>query len=142
MDFIDSVKEQIKDLENQENELRQKIAPVLREIDSIKAQKAHLEAYLTATSQDSRGEDTEKRESITEKIIRVFERAKRPLHYMEILDLLEKQEGFLMTGKDPKANLTAKLAGSPRFKRTSERGVYLLSDWLPDKNAPKKQGVQ
>lgn len=128
MTFLESVKAQVKILRAEEVSILQQIAPLQKELEQLRAQIAHLEGYLTALNPSKPGDIIEEKESITKKIIRVFEREKRPLHYMEVLDLLEKHEGFIMPGKDPKANMTAKLSGSPKFKRVN-RGVYILSEW-------------
>lgn len=137
MDFLESVNEQIKLLTSEESGILNEMAPLQEKLDGVRSQISHLEGYLKAFGSNSNHVSSKGEESITEKIVRVFERQKQPLHYTQILDLLESQEGFVMPGKDPKANMTAKLAGSKKFKRL-ERGIYILSHWENQHNLISK----
>ena len=128
MTFNESVKSQIEVLAAGEAHILSTIAPLQKELEEIRARMNHLEGYLAALDSGEAQKGLKEKEPITDKIVRVFEREKRPLHYLEVLSLLREQEGFVMTGKDPKANMTAKLAGSARFSRL-DRGIYVLTEW-------------
>ena len=136
MGFIEDVKDKIKTIRAEETLLLQEIAPLQKKLEGLRVQIAHLDGYLAGLDSGLSGKSGTETEPITEKIVRVFERAKRALHYMEVMELLETQEGFVLGGKDPKANMTAKLAGSAKFQRF-ERGVYILSEWAEKGESPE-----
>ncbi len=138
MNFLESVEAQIKILKHEEAIVLKEMAPLQNKLELMRLQIAHLDGYLTTLGSGVLGGATTEKEPITEKIVRVFERSKSPLHYMEVMDLLETQEGFVLGGKDPKANMTAKLAGSAKFKRL-ERGVYILSEWAEKEESPASE---
>ncbi|MFH2021727.1 MAG: hypothetical protein ABIJ33_00380 [Patescibacteria group bacterium] len=56
---------------------------------------------------------------------RVLREAGKPLHYQEIVKLVE-QEGYSFTGKDHVGPITATLSRSKRFKSVGE-GYYTLT---------------
>ena len=60
-------------------------------------------------------------------IEKVFGKAGRALHYKEVLRLLSEEENYSLGGKNPVANLTAKLSGSGRFTKVG-KGTYQLSE--------------
>lgn len=135
MGILEEISKEISSLREEEGDLKAEMAPIQAKLDTIRAQIAHLEGYLGLKK--PQGADAGDKEPIIDKMVRVFNREKRPLHYMELMELLEKQEGFLMPGKDPKANLTAKLSGSRKFQRV-ERGIYVLSEWSEMVKAPQE----
>lgn len=60
--------------------------------------------------------------------VSVLKRIGQPLHYQEIMERVQNEEGFEIPGKDPKANMTAHLSNDKRIMRV-KRGVYGLADW-------------
>src|SRR5688572_10061130 len=94
--------------------IKHQIAPLQRELEKLQAKSAALNLYLEA---DEETADTEAflaehivdRRNAVDLIENVLRRAARPLHYKEILIRLKTEEHFDMPGKDPGANITARL---------------------------------
>lgn len=80
-----------------------------------------------------------------ELIEHIIRKAGRPLHYKEILLRLKTEENFDMPGKDPAANLTARLSINSQFVRVG-KGTYTLQETPPEemettaKNSAESQG--
>jgi hypothetical protein len=115
-------------------EIKQQIAPLQRELDKLLAKNAALNAYLEAdeeieTTDALIAEHIVDRRNPAELIENILRRAGRPLHYKEILIRLKTEENFDMPGKDPSANLTARLSINPQFVRV-EKGTYTLRELL------------
>lgn len=66
------------------------------------------------------------RSSIAEVAEKLLRKARRPLHYEEITNLLLSQ--ITLVGKTPQQTVRSRLATNPRFKRVAE-GVYALAEW-------------
>ena len=118
-----------------ESRIETQIRPLIQEKDQLQVQIQSLISYLRATGAETEGTEAilplkprQGKETSLDVIERVFRKAARPLHYKEVLKLAENGEGFKIPGKDPVANLSAKLSVSPRFKRVG-KGIYILSEW-------------
>lgn len=71
---------------------------------------------------------------------RLLAKAKRPLHYRELLGLMEAS-GFAMPGENPGANLLAHIGRDERIVRVGS-GTYGLAEWGMKKPAARRRRKQ
>ncbi len=130
--FEKQAQSELEALQDEVDKIEQEMVPLHRRLMKLNVKIDALRQYLDAefdpqTEKPPARHEGEKLNSL-DHIERVLRRAGEPLNYLDILNRLKTEENFDIGGKDPKANLTAKLSGSRKFKRV-ERGVYILSEW-------------
>jgi len=107
-------------------EAEKELARLSAEREMIDIKIKALQSFIEASKVTLKFQTKEK-ETVSDKIVRIFRREGRSLHYTEILELLERDENYKTKAKDPKAVMTAILSTNPRFVRV-ERGVYTLEE--------------
>jgi len=115
--------------------IKEQIAPLQRELERLQTKSDALNTYLEADEESSNtealiAEHILDRRNAVELIENILRKAARPLHYKEILIRLKTEENFDMPGKDPGANITARLSINPQFVRV-DKGTYMLSENPP-----------
>lgn len=124
--------DELTDLHTSMENLTRQIAPLQRELEKLQAKYAALNMYLEA---DEDAVDTQAllvehavdRRNAADLMENVLRKAGRPLHYKEILMRLKTEENYDMPGKDPSANITARLSMNSQFVRV-DKGTYTLRD--------------
>jgi hypothetical protein len=147
LSFEGQVEGQIAVLSQEIKNIEKEIAPQIIKIGEHKRKIEHLKYYLEI-SRNSMVAKPDRNLPIRHRLllrssrirdiaVSVLGRIGHPLHYLELMELIEKEEGIKIPGTDPKANFTAHLANEPRIIRMSnERGIYGLREWQK-KEAPE-----
>ena len=111
---------------------------LIKKRDLIEAQIKAIMSYLEVAP-ISQVPKKKSRDTVVDKIIRVFYAEKRPMHYTEIIELLDKYENYkFLKSKDPKGTITAILSVNPQFVRV-DRGIYTLKEWKEIEEKEKKE---
>jgi hypothetical protein len=129
-------REQIEHIKQEIKAIEEEIKPKLEQLDQNKKRLEYLSNYLEMSQEGVKlsagpiGVYRRRRGSLTtaDYAVRVLKRIGQPLHYQEIMERVQNEEGFEIPGKDPKANMTAHLSNDERITRV-ERGVYGLVEW-------------
>ena len=136
--FDEQVKDQIKSLERQIEEIRKEIAPKLNEIRELEEKVTHLHKYLGASKKQN---EKTKKEALAiskkpfflrEKAIEILKEAGKPMTISELIDEIQRQ-GYSIPGKDPRANFSAHLSNESRLEKVA-RATYTLKTTEEDEN--------
>jgi hypothetical protein len=132
-------------LRNEEEQLRQRIEPLMAQWRHKQEQIAALERaleLLESEPEPSSYQLTLPPEGNSTKPVdlahRILAETGQPLHYRRLLSLMEGT-GFVMPGANPGANLLAHLGRDQRIVRTAS-GVYGLAEWGLKKPPKKGRG--
>lgn len=138
--FADQVKEQIKLVSQEIDNIYTEIQPKIDQIEALKYKIELLEKYLGISSTPDEQLKSKLKlvkntrthgKTISDLAVGVLEDIGQPLHYAKIMEKVESKYNFRIPGKDPKANMTAHLSNDKRIVRLA-RGVYGLADWHED----------
>jgi hypothetical protein len=135
--LINKLKEMDTNISNLEQEHSQKLEQlrikkkVLEEaIQHIRAL-LHFEGYQVdhyKENGDSSEVFTLETLSIADSAFALLEELHKPLHYKEITSMIQERN-INIPGKNPAATLLSRINRDKRFRRSKNRGVYILSTW-------------
>jgi hypothetical protein len=115
-------------------ELQRKIKEELKRLQKeemvIEKRISALQDYLEAEEPKTRtpGNTNKRLQNRTDLIEKVLKKAGKPLHYKEIIEKLENEEGYQIKAKDKEATITATLSlAKDRFERAA-RGIYKIRE--------------
>ena len=129
--LVKEAEAEIRRLALEAEKLQTKKLEIEAQLEGVQAQISSLVQYLKEKSPDkAKPYEGVGADSLTmvDRIDMVLRKAGKPLHYMEILRRLHVEQGFQWPGRNPKSNLTARLAASKRFVRT-KKATYGLEEW-------------
>ena len=145
--FNDYIKQQVVSVLERLQTLREEIALRTQEAQKFELELQRLQEYIShasiplptmPSSPDAMAHaplrQTDKRDA-TQLIANVLVRANAPLHYKTILERLKIEEAYAMPGKDPAANLTARLSLAKKKFVGLGNGMYRLRS--PEETEPK-----
>lgn len=133
--FDDQIREWLKLVQQEIDNLYADIEPTMGKIELLKLKKEHLKKCLTIslTPEQSQAQlklvkDLRTKRPIADLAVEILEDVGKPLHYAEIMKKIESKHNFIIPGKDPKANMNAHLTKDDRIVRFA-RGIYGLATW-------------
>ncbi len=135
-DFQTAVREEIQAMMNKLEEIEDRISPILLEKKQLHLQLDCLQNYLKTFEPEASkatphpgifGTNNVKKTAV-DMIEQALLKIGRPVHYTQIHKYLRDQLGYDILGKNPLANLGAKLSTSPKFKKIGN-GEWGLTQW-------------
>jgi len=123
------------ELELERADITEKMEKLRSQLNSNATEYAAIRSILSSSPPDKRlgSQGT----PLIDIIYNTLKTAHRPMHYREILEILES-ESFHMYGSAIIQNLSVRLKRDPRFVKT-EKGVYGLSDWAKESGESNTQ---
>lgn len=127
------------DIQNKKNEYEAWMKEIQRKKKPLEEALLHIEALIgiedgVSVAEGEEGiidnKDVEATTTIspTDAAFNLLKKLHKPMHYRDIASALHKRNVYI-PGSNPPATLLTRLSRDNRFKRTTKRGIYILSTW-------------